>query len=64
MIRKFVGGQQPERISREADEELFSHHLHDHALVTLTIELGVEDALPGPEIELAGGDGDDHFRGE
>jgi hypothetical protein len=27
----------------------------------LAIEIHVEDALPGAEIQFAGGDGDDHF---
>src|SRR5215813_14451264 len=33
-----------------------SHNLHDHALLTLPLEFGVEDPLPGAEIETACGD--------
>lgn len=33
--------------------ELISDDLDNHSLVALAVELGVEDALPGPQIELA-----------
>ena len=33
-----------------------THDLHDHPLPPLAIELGVEDLLPRPEIQLAVGD--------
>src|SRR5436309_3010962 len=39
----------------------FTHHLHDDALLPLTIELGIEDLLPRAEIELAVGDGQNHL---
>ena len=40
---------------------LLSHHLHDHALAALAVELGVKDALPGAEIELARCNGQNDF---
>jgi hypothetical protein len=40
---------------------LFTHDLHDYALVALAIELSVEDLLPWAEVELACGDGDNDF---
>ena len=37
------------------------HYLHNHSLVALTIEFGIEDSLPCPQIKFAGGDGHDHL---
>ena len=37
------------------------HHLHDHSLVALAVELGVEDPLPRAEIEFARGHGNNDF---
>jgi len=39
-----------------AGDALLPHRLHDHALAPLPVELGVEDLLPRPEVQLAGGD--------
>src|SRR5690348_3528912 len=40
---------------------LEAQRLEDHALGALAVPFAVEDALPGAEIEAAGGDGDDHL---
>src|SRR5260370_42622218 len=40
---------------------LLAHHFHDHSLVSLAIKFGVENSLPGAEIQSAGGGRDDHF---
>src|ERR1700692_3788105 len=40
---------------------LLSHYLNDDALVALAIELGVENLLPGAEIEFAVRDRHDNF---
>jgi hypothetical protein len=40
---------------------LLPNHLHQHALRPSSVELAVKDLLPGAEVELAGGDGDDDF---
>src|SRR5436305_6543179 len=40
---------------------LLPNHLHHHPLRPSPVELAVEDLLPGAEVELAGGDGDDNF---
>ena len=34
-----------------------AEHLDDDALAALAVELGIEDALPGAEVEMAAGDG-------
>ena len=39
----------------------FPHHLDDHPLPPLAVELGVEDLLPRAEVELAVGDRQDHL---
>src|SRR5688572_29399853 len=38
---------------------LLTHHLDDHPLLPLPIELRIEDLLPRAEVEGAGGDGHD-----
>src|SRR5258708_16566956 len=38
---------------------LFSHDFNDDSLVALAVELGVENLLPGAEIEFSVGDRDD-----
>src|SRR5690349_12483760 len=38
-----------------------AHDLHHDTLLPLPVELGVEHLLPRPEIELAGGDRQDHL---
>src|SRR5450759_3559145 len=40
---------------------LLAQHLDDEPFVTTPIELAVEDGLPGPEVEPAVGDRDDHL---
>ena len=40
---------------------LFSHYFNDDPLVALPIELGVEDLLPGAEVEFSVGDQHDHL---
>jgi len=40
---------------------LFAHHLHQHALLALAIELRVEDTLPRTEVKLAIGDRQNHL---
>ena len=37
---------------------LLTHHFDEHAFGALPVEFRVEDALPGPEIELPGGNGE------
>lgn len=41
--------------------ELFAHHFNDHSLVALAIELGIENLLPGTEVELPIRDRHDDF---
>lgn len=41
--------------------ELLANDFDQHALLSSTVELAIEDLLPGTEIQLARGDGDDHF---
>jgi hypothetical protein len=38
---------------------LFSHHFNNDSLVALAVELGIEDLLPGAEVEFPAGDRDD-----
>ena len=38
---------------------LLADNFHQHPLAPVAVELAVEDLLPGTEIELAVGDGDD-----
>src|SRR5208282_6546283 len=40
---------------------LFSHHFYEHAFVAPPVEFGVENLLPGTEVELAAGHRDDDF---
>ena len=40
---------------------LFSHHFNNHSFVALAVELGVEDLLPGTEVEPPIGHRDDDF---
>src|SRR5664279_4381551 len=40
---------------------LFSHDFYDDSLVTLAVELGIENLLPGTEVESSVGDRDDDF---
>src|ERR1700730_2006113 len=40
---------------------LLPNHLHEHLLRPAAVEFAVKDLLPGAEVELAGGDGDDDF---
>ena len=40
---------------------LFADDLHEDTLAAAAVELAVEYALPGPEMKLAGSDGDDDF---
>ena len=40
---------------------LFSHYLNDHPFVALAVEFGIENLLPGAEVELPVGDRDDDF---
>jgi hypothetical protein len=40
---------------------LLAHDFDDHPLVALTIELRIENALPGAEVELSGRDWNDYF---
>ena len=48
-------------IKSRKEELLHAEHFHDDAFAALAIELGVEDALPGAEIELAVGYGQSSF---
>ena len=41
--------------------DLLADDLDQHALRPAAVELAVEDLLPGPEVELALGDGHDHL---
>lgn len=43
---------------------LFPHRLDDHALGPLAVKLGVEHLLPGTQIELAAGDGQEDLMPE
>jgi hypothetical protein len=36
-----------------------AHHFHDHPLVALAVEFGIEDPLPGSQVEFALGDRND-----
>ena len=40
---------------------LLSHHFHDDSFITLPIEFGIENALPGTQIQLASRDWNDDF---
>lgn len=40
---------------------LFAHHFHDHAFISLSVELRVKDTLPAAQIELPGRYRNDHF---
>jgi len=40
---------------------LLAHDFNDEALVALPVELGVEDSLPGTEVEASGGDRHNHL---
>src|SRR5450756_1589942 len=40
---------------------LFSHHFNDHSFVALAVEFGVENLLPGAEVEFSVGDREDDF---
>lgn len=40
---------------------LLADDLDQHALFAAAVELAVEDLLPGPEVQLAGGHRYDHF---
>ena len=40
---------------------LFSHHFNDHSFVALAVEFGVENLLPGAEVEFPVGDRDNDF---
>src|SRR5208283_3999273 len=40
---------------------LFSHYLNEDSFVALAVELGIENLLPGAEVELPVGDRDDDF---
>src|SRR5229473_3329813 len=44
-----------------SEAALLAHHFHDYALVPLAIKFGVENSLPGAEIQPAGSDRDDNF---
>src|SRR5207302_6170824 len=44
-----------------SDIPSFSHNFHNHALVSLPVELRVENPLPRAQIELAPGNGYDDF---
>src|SRR5947207_15765457 len=39
----------------------FANHLDDHPLRPLAIEFSIEDALPSPQIKLAGDDRQNHL---
>ena len=43
------------------NEPLFSYDFHHDPLRPLAVELAVEDLLPGTEVELTLGNGDDYF---
>lgn len=36
-----------------ADALLYPQHLHNHPFPPLPVELGIEDALPGSQVQLA-----------
>src|SRR6185437_14869330 len=44
-----------------AADRLLSHHFHNYPLAALAVELGIKNALPSAEIELARGDGQDNL---
>jgi hypothetical protein len=41
---------------------LLAHHFYDESLAALAVKLAVEDRLPGPQVELAGGNRQDFRR--
>jgi hypothetical protein len=43
------------------DSLLLSHHFDDYPLLTLAVEFGVENALPGAEVEASSCDRDNDF---
>ncbi len=49
-------------LRRDASVFLLAHHLDDESLAALAVKLAVEDRLPGPQIELAGGNRQDCHR--
>ena len=40
---------------------LFTHYFNDDAFLALAVEFGIVNLLPGAEIELTGGHGNDHL---
>jgi hypothetical protein len=44
---------------RPSTNDSFAHDLDDDALGALAVEFGVEDALPGTQVEASAGDGQD-----
>src|SRR3954451_16749765 len=47
--------------ANRASRRSFAHYFDDHSLLSLSVELGVENPLPGAEIEPPRCDGHDHF---
>lgn len=42
-------------------KHLLSHNFHDQPLISLAVEFGIENPLPGTKIQFAIGEGDDDF---
>jgi hypothetical protein len=54
-------GRLAESFHRREPAELFADDFDEDAFGSSAIEFAVEDLLPGAEVELSPGDGDDHF---
>ena len=49
------------QLTNHRPQLLLAHYFYDHSLVALSIEFGVEDSLPGSQIEFAGSDRHDYL---
>ena len=61
IVRPAVGSQEKRQSTRPPVSPLLSDDFHQDAFAPAPVEFSVEDLLPGAEVQLAVGDGNDDF---